>query len=647
MGSSSVSLRPSSQIIVCGQTIPVDWERVYNFRDYPEFDATQERCFLDQDEQPTARKLPYQPADGVGRSTRRYATRSLMHGSGDLGRLQQIIRQFVVHHDGLFGARQCFHVLHDERGLSVHFIIDNDGTIYQTLDLLHGAYHATGVNACSIGVEICNRGMVVSEEEHHYSGAFARGQQRVEIHGSGYQMWQFTDRQYEAMTALGQALVRVFPNLPPIFPEDSSGRAIPTAINGSRDFSGYLGHYHVTRSKWDPGCFDFKRVLQAIRGKPTWFIMPGANATPIEDEPMAAQAQAQALFENNRDEAMGGYFPVGPCGDVQVWHGGVHISQNEGTLIYNPFPGRVVVARSGYTSAIGSSDFVLIEHRFSLRGKSVHFYMLYFHVDLSIAPPWFVRARARRTVVPLHAGEVFFPDAFVAGGEPLGRVGLAGPPGSLEGQVHVEVMSLDELGAEFQPGFFRPLSADASPFCSEREILGPLDRQRQARPGRPARSVLRQFFQRDPDSQALQRFAVRFQSEWVRSAIRDEELLRSRDFLSLPAPKTILREQIHPTQWWTPEVARRIGLPEDGVVWHYHPVVFLPWMHGLLRVEALARSHVSAAPAAASSQPVTDGYKGDVGYLDDEDRMTQENNNLDLEQITEGWPDESAHTNGG
>ena len=70
----------------------------------------------------------------------------------------QVIRQFVVHHDGCQDSRTCFQVLHNERGLSVHFLIDNDGTIFQTLDLVDCAFQAAGVNEISVGVELANRG---------------------------------------------------------------------------------------------------------------------------------------------------------------------------------------------------------------------------------------------------------------------------------------------------------------------------------------------------------------------------------------------------------------------------------------------------------------------------------------------------------
>ena len=81
-----------------------------------------------------------------------------MGGDRSLDRLRNVVRQFVVHHDGCFDSRTCFHVLHNERGLSVHFLIDNDGTIFQTLDLVDCAFQAAGVNEISVGVELANRG---------------------------------------------------------------------------------------------------------------------------------------------------------------------------------------------------------------------------------------------------------------------------------------------------------------------------------------------------------------------------------------------------------------------------------------------------------------------------------------------------------
>ena len=55
------------------------------------------------------------------------------------GNRAQSIDKIVVHWDGCLNSKQCAKVL-SERGLSAHFCIDNDGTIYQTMDMNHAAW---------------------------------------------------------------------------------------------------------------------------------------------------------------------------------------------------------------------------------------------------------------------------------------------------------------------------------------------------------------------------------------------------------------------------------------------------------------------------------------------------------------------------
>mgnify|MGYP003637061568 CR=1 FL=1 len=69
----------------------------------------------------------------------------------DLPALQNYVDQFVLHYDSEGFSRRCFEVL-QRRGLSAHFLLDLDGTIYQTLDLRERAYHAGASNSRSIGI---------------------------------------------------------------------------------------------------------------------------------------------------------------------------------------------------------------------------------------------------------------------------------------------------------------------------------------------------------------------------------------------------------------------------------------------------------------------------------------------------------------
>ncbi|HEV8323576.1 MAG TPA: N-acetylmuramoyl-L-alanine amidase, partial [Myxococcota bacterium] len=70
-----------------------------------------------------------------------------------LARLRSKVRMFVLHHDVTYSSLTCYQVL-CSKPASVHFMIDYDGTVYQTVDLVHSTGHADRVNGDSVGVEI-------------------------------------------------------------------------------------------------------------------------------------------------------------------------------------------------------------------------------------------------------------------------------------------------------------------------------------------------------------------------------------------------------------------------------------------------------------------------------------------------------------
>jgi len=61
----------------------------------------------------------------------------------------------VTHWDAALSAQSCFKIL-KKRKISSHFVIDNDGTIYQMVDTNNVAWHAKGVNDISIGIDFSN-----------------------------------------------------------------------------------------------------------------------------------------------------------------------------------------------------------------------------------------------------------------------------------------------------------------------------------------------------------------------------------------------------------------------------------------------------------------------------------------------------------
>ena len=67
------------------------------------------------------------------------------------------VSMFVTHWDVCLNSRTCYKIL-QKRGISIHFAIDNDGTIYQFLDMNHIGWHASSrtINRKAVGVEIAN-----------------------------------------------------------------------------------------------------------------------------------------------------------------------------------------------------------------------------------------------------------------------------------------------------------------------------------------------------------------------------------------------------------------------------------------------------------------------------------------------------------
>jgi N-acetyl-anhydromuramyl-L-alanine amidase AmpD len=220
-------------------------------------------------------------------------------GGWDLPLLQRAVDQFVLHFDVCGVSRQCFNVLQDNRDLSVHFMLDVDGTIYQTLDLKERARHATTSNNRSVGVEIANIGAYgVGEKnplgEWYQTNAagetvltiparlgdggvrtrgFAGHPERPEpihgnIQGQDLVQYDFTPEQYAALIKLTATLCQVFPKIKCDYPRDASGLLVPRKLPDDvlNNYQGVLGHYHIQTNKVDPGpAFQFDLVIDGAR----------------------------------------------------------------------------------------------------------------------------------------------------------------------------------------------------------------------------------------------------------------------------------------------------------------------------------------------------------------------------------------------
>ncbi len=220
-------------------------------------------------------------------------------GGWDLPTLQGVVDQFVIHYDVCGTSRTCFRVLHDMRGLSVHFMLDIDGTIYQTMDLKERAWHATTSNDRSVGIEIANIGAYAVGKPDPFDRWYSLapdGRERVSIppdlgdggvrtpgfvgyssrdkavvgpiNGTNYRMWDLTEEQYRSLEKLTASLCTVFPKLPCDAPRDEDGAVTTKTLDEARlkTYSGLIGHYHITKDKVDPGpAFQWERVLGNAR----------------------------------------------------------------------------------------------------------------------------------------------------------------------------------------------------------------------------------------------------------------------------------------------------------------------------------------------------------------------------------------------
>jgi N-acetyl-anhydromuramyl-L-alanine amidase AmpD len=219
-------------------------------------------------------------------------------GGWDLPLLQQVVDQFVIHFDDCGTSRECFRILQDNRDLSVHFMLDVDGTIYQTLDLKERAFHATIANTRSIGVEIANLGCFGVNSKNPFADWYAttnglttlifpsrlgpsplrtpnflghparQGLIPGVIQGKSLVQYDFTPQQYAALTKLSATLCQVFPKIKCDYPRDAHGKLIPKKLPDDvlKNYHGLLGHYHIQTNKTDPGpAFQWDLVVNGAR----------------------------------------------------------------------------------------------------------------------------------------------------------------------------------------------------------------------------------------------------------------------------------------------------------------------------------------------------------------------------------------------
>lgn len=133
-----------------------------------------------------------------------------------------------------------------ERAVSTHFAIDTTGT-YQYIPSSRRAYHASWINAHSIGIDICQPVQSSRMDAAIKSGYNTEIVQNASGRGEG-KVLKLDDRIAKSTAELLHILCDIH-NISPSFPDSEK-----VVFNNSEelgDWSGIVGHHHVSAMKWD------------------------------------------------------------------------------------------------------------------------------------------------------------------------------------------------------------------------------------------------------------------------------------------------------------------------------------------------------------------------------------------------------------
>lgn len=167
--------------------------------------------------------------------------------------------QFVNHWDATLSASSCARII-NKRELSMHFCIDNDGTIYQLMDMQDAAFQAGNKfsNIIGLGVEISNA-FYTKYQSWYVKNGFGKRPiiKDARVHGRRLEdHLGFYDIQIDALAALWECV--------------SFACGIPLEICTTKgvdesckdgSFSGFINHFNLTENKTDCASLDMQLVL--------------------------------------------------------------------------------------------------------------------------------------------------------------------------------------------------------------------------------------------------------------------------------------------------------------------------------------------------------------------------------------------------
>ncbi|MBP48281.1 MAG: hypothetical protein CMH53_10125, partial [Myxococcales bacterium] len=276
--SSGTNQGKGGHIIVSGERVFIPDVKIVNFKDGGQ-------SFENMRDDETGRELT---------RPRKVKTDKGIVRSRDAAIVREGVDMVLLHSDICNDSAQCYRVLLS-RGLSSHFGIDWDGTIYQWSDTASMTAHGGAWNNRSIGVDLNCMLVNHMRNPNASKGKGERPVVQMEIQGFTWLSIGYTDEQYEALIALLATLKEQYPKLDLSVPVTPDGEVVPHFLpqlegGGKAEKVGIYGHWHVSPEKADPGPgFDWRRMISGLTGR--------SNAFPVT----WTRKQERANWRNKRE----------------------------------------------------------------------------------------------------------------------------------------------------------------------------------------------------------------------------------------------------------------------------------------------------------------------------------------------------------
>lgn len=186
--------------------------------------------------------------------------------------LDAVVDLVVLHDTRTVTARDSIVELEGAGGSS-HFVIDWDGKVFQTLDLLWEGNHSkvAETDRRSIAIDLVNPVVLGTlpglPQEAEDKGEHRPLSEFVQLQGEEVQQWGYTDAQITSLEKLVRELGRIFPRIILKVPRDAEGAVPRKVLRGplGREPFGVVGHLHVSPRAVDPGAgFPWEAFAKAI-----------------------------------------------------------------------------------------------------------------------------------------------------------------------------------------------------------------------------------------------------------------------------------------------------------------------------------------------------------------------------------------------